>query len=284
MSSLLEHFDRTPVTYLVMLAYITMALVTHPVSPTRDQLIAFGACQGYLVQSGEAWRLLTHAFLHGGLLHLAFNSYFLLSLGPMLENTLGSVRFAAVYILGAVGGGLGGCLWHSATTPLVGGSGALFAMMGAALAWYARGGRHVLDFLGYLGPRQLLSMVILNLVLGYLLPIVSNAAHIGGLIAGSALVFCFLERGREPADGLSRVIQAGWLALLASLLFYAINPVVRLDYLADRLEEALEEEPDAAPELARAILAGTDDGATADLTRKQVDHVNENLQRAMRGR
>ena len=265
----MEQVNRTPLTFIILLAYLTLAVVTNPFDPTNKQLLEYGAAQGMLVQQGEVWRLLAYAFLHGGLLHLAFNSYFLFIVGPSLETALGSPRFAVVYFVSALGGGIGGCMWHSPLTPLVGGSGALFGMMGAALALNMRQGRHLLDFLNYGGPRQLLGLIGINLVIGFMLPQVSNAGHIGGLIAGFALTFCFLERGRGAIDGTARAIQAGWIVLLASLTFYCVRPVTRWDYLVQQIVAT--EDPERKRQLARALILGTDSLRGVPLTDEGLD-------------
>ena len=255
MTGFLRGADETPVSYVIALAYVTMAFLTDPMDPEPLDLIHYGAGVGFLIQDGEPWRLITHAFLHGGLIHLAFNTFFLIQIGPMVERRLGSVKFIVLYVITAVGGGVVGSLWHHPVTPLVGGSGALFGMMGAAVAINMRSGRHLLDFLDYHGPRQLLWLIAINLILGLLIPFVSNAAHIGGLISGFTLSFCFLERGRARIDGAGRAIQAGWIALFVSTLFYCSFPVLRWDYLLTQTARA----DDPARARAYAVALFTED-------------------------
>ena len=105
-SRFMEQVNRTPLTFLLLLAYLTLAFVTGLQNPDMAKLMAFGAARGANVQNGEIWRLLAYAFLHGGLLHLAFNSYFLYFIGPPLEHAMGTKRFALVYVISAVGGGM----------------------------------------------------------------------------------------------------------------------------------------------------------------------------------
>jgi rhomboid protease GluP len=239
MQSLLGLFDRSPVTSAVMVAYLLLAFSTDPIAPESAALVSHGAAVGVLVQDGEPWRLLTYAFLHGGLIHLLFNGYCLVMIGPGLEARLGSARFLLLYAIAAVGGGVAAVLWQHPVMPLVGGSGALFGMFGSALALNMRGGRHLLDFLNYRGPRTLVSLIIVNLVLGWLMPMVSNAAHIGGLVAGFVLTFLFLDRGRRPQlDVVGRAVQLGWIALFVSLTCYCTTPVARWDYHWRRYHQA----------------------------------------------
>jgi hypothetical protein len=111
-------------------------------------------------------------------------------------------------------------------------------MMGGVLALNMRAGRHLLDFLEYSGSRSFLGLVLGNLVLGWVIPHVSNAAHLGGLLAGFVLTFCFLERGRALADRVTRAAQVGWLVLLASTTLYTCFPTARSDYLLAAMEDA----------------------------------------------
>jgi len=230
----LGRFEETPLTYVVLLAYGVLMFPGR--RPNFDHSLADWArlalsAIGEPIQRGEPWRLVTYAFVHGGLVHVLFNAAALVSIGPTLERWLGSGRFALLYLVGSLGGSLAGVFWHGALAPLVGGSGALFAMLGAILALNMRGGRHLLDFLDHGGARSFLGLVIANLVLGWIIPHVSNAAHLGGMLAGFVLTFCFFERGRAIDDRVSAWARAGWLALLASCLLYTCFPTARADYL-----------------------------------------------------
>ena len=226
----LDQVNETPSTYGILLLYVTMAFLTDPMDPTREDWITYGGSAGLLVQDGQVWRLLSCAFLHGGLLHLVLNSYGLMVLGPILERHMGIARFLWLYAVSAVGGSLMALLFNIEFVFLVGGSGALFGMLGAALAYNVRGGRTLLDFMENHGSRQLISLIVLNLLVGFFIPVVSNSAHIGGLITGFVLVFCFLRVGPQGVDATGRAIQAGWILVFAALLLYACKPVLRYGY------------------------------------------------------
>lgn len=238
MSDPWRRLDEIPVTLVVVIVYVTLFVVCRPFDdPTefRQRLADYGWLSGSRVAAGEPWRLLSYAFLHGNVLHLLFNLSTLLSVGPALERTLGSVRFLLLYVISALGGGLGTCLLYPPGDPVVGGSGALFGMLGGAIALNMRSGRHLLAFLDFEGPRRLMANVALNLAIGYFLPFISNTCHVGGLIAGFVLTFLWLAPGRPSA------LQWAWrlatAALLASLTFAALLPVTRHDWL-DRAREA----------------------------------------------
>jgi len=240
MKNPLQELDQVPVTMLLVLAYLTMAFLTDPFAPTAEQLHAAGWLSPLLAAEGEPWRLLSHAFLHGGLVHLAFNTMMLLSVGPSLERSLGSLRFLLLYAVAALGGGIAVCLLYDIRQPIVGGSGALFGMLGALLAINMRSGRHALAFLDYEGPRRLVGMIAANLVIGFLIPFISNTAHVGGLVAGFAVTWLWLWPGRTPSPRLGRW-RLATMALFGSLLFASLVPAWRYDYLWNQSQRAAPE-------------------------------------------
>jgi membrane associated rhomboid family serine protease len=233
---LFEHADEIPVTLLLAIAYVTMAFLTDPFRPTAAALESWGWLTPMQVAGGEPWRLLTHAFLHGSILHLAFNLMFLMAIGPSLERTMGSVRFAVLYVVAAVGGGIACCLLYDPRSAMLGGSGALFGMMGSLVAWNMRAGRHLFAFLDFEGPRRLLALIGVNLAIGLFIPFVSNTGHVGGLVAGFGVTFLALAPAREHT-AVRRQWQIATLLLFASLLFASVMPVTRWDWLWNRSVE-----------------------------------------------
>jgi membrane associated rhomboid family serine protease len=240
---------QTPVTTAIAMLYVGLAALTGLFDADTERLIAYGATVPALVSAGEPWRLLTGAFLHGGILHLGFNTLALITIGPMLEMRLGSLRYALLYVVGALGGSVGGVLSiapfesMSMFAPLVGGSGALFAMLGALVASNLRSNRTLLDFFDDGRSRGLLTLIAVNLALGFLIPVVSNSAHIGGLLTGFAWTFWFLDvdrRGRNPVlqTSLWRA-RALVVAMTLGWTLYVVFPVLRADYqLARGFDEA----------------------------------------------
>lgn len=167
---------------ILALNVLIWLLMTFSGGSTRpDVLIRFGAKVPWLVASGEYWRLFTAIFLHIGLLHLAFNSYALYSLGPQVESLFGRSRFLVLYMLS----GLAGSVASYALTASIsaGASGAIFGLIGA-LAVYLR--RHR-DLLGRRGQRALHNIVVVilyNLVLSFTVPGIDVFGHLGGLVGG----------------------------------------------------------------------------------------------------
>ena len=140
-----------------------------------------------------ALMFVTHAFLHGGLSHLAMNMITLWSLGNGVIARVGQRRFLAIYAISALGGGIGFGLLAGTLTPMVGASGALFGLAGAIIAWATLDRRA--DRLG-LGPvlKVLAYLVALNLVMWLVLAgHLAWHTHLGGFIAG-ALAAIWLDR------------------------------------------------------------------------------------------
>ena len=92
-----------------------------------------GALFGPLIEhQHEYWRIVTSGFLHDGLLHIAFNMFFLWIIGAQLEPVMGHVNFAAVYFVSLIAGSFGALLFQP-NIPTVGASGACgFASFRAA--------------------------------------------------------------------------------------------------------------------------------------------------------
>jgi membrane associated rhomboid family serine protease len=143
------------------------------------------------VADGAYWRLLTTAFLHAGILHIAFNTYALVLFGPMLERLLGWGRFLALYLTCAVSGSVMAYWFTGPATPTLGASGAIFGLFGAALVLLYQRGQDVSFLLLLLG---------FNVVLSFRGGI-SWQAHFGGLAAGLLIgaVVAYAPRARRNA-------------------------------------------------------------------------------------
>ena len=251
MRDALEKADEVPVTLVVLIAYVTMAYLTGFQHPTDEKLAAYGWVQPHFVASGEWWRLFTSSFLHGGLVHLGMNSWALIQLGPVIERTLGSCKFAALYLLAQLGSNLAVCLVNDPFQPVVGGSGAIFGILGAITAVQMRQGRNVLSFLEYEGPRRMLWMIAIYLIIGAFLPFISNTGHVGGLIGGFLAAFVFLVPPRQPSRML-QIWRASIFGLFLGLTFYSLMPVTRWDW--NLMQEKLAVEPERQQQFMLAKL------------------------------
>jgi membrane associated rhomboid family serine protease len=160
------------------------------------------------VANGEIWRLVSGGFLHSGLLHIGFNMYLLYLLGTMLEPSLGSVRFAALYVAALLAGSCGALLLNPAAFT-VGASGAVFGLMGAAFVEMRRRG---------IDPMQsgIGGLLVLNLVITFLPGFnISIGGHIGGLIGGVLAALVIGQSQRYKATASTVLAVAGCLVIAA---------------------------------------------------------------------
>jgi membrane associated rhomboid family serine protease len=213
--------SREPVvTYALIAVNVALLLITNRKAglPTGGGLFSLGklndlgdrlALYGPAVQHGDYYRLVTAAFIHYGLIHIAFNMYALYWLGAALERYAGSFRFAVIYLLSILGGSFGALLL-SPTALTAGASGAIFGLMGALLVLERQRGVSLLG--GQIG-----GLLILNLVFTFGVPGISIGGHLGGLAGGIAtgLVLSGFGRGHMAYSRLTPLTIL-CLALLAA--------------------------------------------------------------------
>jgi len=149
-------------------------------------LVQWGANFGPYTLSGEWWRLLTCVFVHGGIIHIAFNMWCLWNLGALCESLYGPATYVAIYLLCGLGSSLTSVAWHPGGAS-VGASGAIFGLAGALIAAFKLGEFSVprAALTGTL--RSLAIFVVYNLIFGAVIGTTDNAAHVGGLVTGLIL-------------------------------------------------------------------------------------------------
>jgi membrane associated rhomboid family serine protease len=159
----------------------------------------------------DYYRLLTGAFLHVSLLHIASNMLALIFIGPAIERLLGPWRFAAVYLLGALGGSAAVYAFGQVYTAEVGASGAIFGLFAAALVLVRR-----LPF----DPQWLVGIIVLNFVLTFSIHNISKLGHIGGFVAGgiAALAIAGLPGQRSRLQTNAQVAGLIGVAVLVVLI------------------------------------------------------------------
>jgi len=144
---------------------------------TRPEVRLDGGLFGPSVANGEWYRLVTSGFLHFNLIHIGLNMFVLYQLGRMIEPVLGRLRFGLVYAVALLSGSLG-VMIVSPDSLTVGASGAVFGLMGAAVA--VMRSRGIDPFSTGLGGTILLNLVITFTLSRY----ISVGGHVGGLIGG----------------------------------------------------------------------------------------------------
>ena len=161
-----------------------------------------------LLWDGEWWRLVTGGFLHFGPIHLLFNMMALWVIGRDIEPALGHARFLAVYLVSLLGGSAAVLLLSPPTANVAGASGAVFGLMGA-LAVLLRRLRVPLGQVGML--------IAINLVITFLIPGISVAGHLGGLVVGAAATAALVY-----APGRRASVQAVLLSGIALVLLAVV--------------------------------------------------------------
>jgi len=202
---------RPRVTYVILAVNIGLFLV-RAVSPVVDlDLLVWGANSPHEVfQLREYYRLFTSMFLHSGIydafgnyvfansLHLVFNAYFIYRIGYYIEPLFGHVRFALIYVLGGLAGGVASNLVNSLLGSMnvysVGASGAAFALIGAELVFLFHH-RRLLRHQARAQIQSLITIIVINLLFGFATSLglsetrVDNWAHLGGLAGGLILAW-----------------------------------------------------------------------------------------------
>jgi membrane associated rhomboid family serine protease len=231
---------RTPATWalaaLLVLAHAWTILEPGDETAVLERL---GANWGPSILAGEWWRLLASTILHAGILHLLFNLWALVSLGRAAEVQHGSLLYVPLYASSGVLASMASVAWHPYSLS-VGASGAIFGLMGALVVAFVRQRRRMTREGFRTGLSSLVFVVLVNIAFGLVVPVVDNAAHVGGLVAGIAL--SWLLSSRRP-----------WIGVVACVAL----PVLAHPLLLARIEAATEEK--AAWERAEALSAALDD-------------------------
>ncbi|MFB4276155.1 rhomboid family intramembrane serine protease [Nonomuraea sp. MTCD27] len=165
----------------------------------------------------QYYRLISAAFVHGGVFHILFNCWALYVIGPYLERAFGHVRYTALYLISALGGSVLGLWLDPLTQPTVGASGAIFGLFGAVFVVGRR-----LNF----DVRGIAVLIVINLAITFLVPGISWTGHIGGLITGSLLAGALAYAPKNNRTLWQVLVIAGALAVLAVLVMVRVSAIL----------------------------------------------------------
>ncbi|MBA2732764.1 MAG: rhomboid family intramembrane serine protease [Acidobacteria bacterium] len=197
-------------------------------------LIKYGAKVNALIDGQqEWWRFITPIFLHGNVAHLLMNMYGLWVIGPYVERLYGSAKFVffwvATGIAGVVAsylsvqpnmhdsGPLGKFLFKAGDSISVGASGALFGLIGVLFVFGIKFRRELPEGFKRAFGTGMLPTILLNIFIGYMIPVIDNAAHMGGLVAGAffALVVGYKRPGERGGIAIFwHILQVAAMALV----------------------------------------------------------------------
>ncbi|MEK6287447.1 MAG: rhomboid family intramembrane serine protease [Acidobacteriota bacterium] len=171
-------------------------------------LLGFGAKQNSLIAGQhQYWRLITSIFIHIGFIHLFLNNYALWIIGQEIERIYGSARFVVLYLATGIVGSVGSYVFNPEATS-AGASGAIFGLFGVMATFAFKYRREIPELLSREIKRRVIPIIAINLVFGFSVRIVDNAAHIGGLLTGIALALAVPYK--RPHE---RITPAVWRAL-----------------------------------------------------------------------
>jgi rhomboid protease GluP len=178
----------------------------------------------YIIGLGQPWRLITAVFLHGSLMHIIFNMWVIMDIGPMVEELFGSARYLFLYI---ATGAFGYVISALAGQRSVGASGALLGLIGLLLASTTRSSSASSQML----RSNLIKWIVYIAIMGFMFSGIDNYAHFGGLAAGFVLGKLFVDR---PPQGQSEVRIANALGWATAIVVVGCFALMMQFFLANR--------------------------------------------------
>ena len=183
-------------------------------SEDTDTLVTFGANIPALIRGGDYYRLISSGFLHIGVIHILCNMYSLVILGPNIEHFYGKIKYILIYLFSMIIASLFVIVFQNDYSVSAGASGAIFGLLGSLLYF----GYHYRGYLGNQVIGQIIPVIIINLVIGFISPGISNAAHIGGLIGGICVSFMLGINDKEDKRG--RITGSIITVVLTAFMIY----------------------------------------------------------------
>ena len=265
--------------------------------PSSEALYLLGSNQPHAIREGQWHRLVVANFLHGSVLHILFNCYFIWSFGFIIQAILGASRFIILYLFSALTGAVASLAWRVLSNPglewwqlpgSIGASTAVFGLLGFLFLWSRRTPGTPIQS----GP--IMWCILINLALGFQMPQIDNAGHIGGLLGGFLVAGGVVSRRSiQPVRFFLSRAMAFFLVILTLVSFaasawfymgpfgrtcrvlYSLRPLVMTALEADTLDSnSLKESADEVAEAAEEVgddfpvfLKGLEDKLRWDSTR-----------------
>lgn len=208
---------KKPVVTNLLILVITLVMIATYVFGKGSMDIATLYLFGGLVKDGSPIRLLTSIFLHIGLLHFLMNVWALKLLGDQTENFYGHLKTFIIFIYSGIVGNLLSVILMGSNTISAGASGAIFGFMGAIL-YFAINQR---TYMGEALRREILPVIIINILFGFVLTGVNMYAHVGGLIGGMLIATALgIKHKSSRFEKINGWIAATILVIVLSYLAY----------------------------------------------------------------
>jgi rhomboid protease GluP len=207
-----------------VLVFLGMVLSgVSPVSPSRVQLVMWGANFAPLSLGSQPWRMLASNYVHIGIIHIFFNMWCLWNLGRLAEQIFDRWTYLLIYTASGIAGSLVS-LWVHPQGVGAGASGAIFGLAGGLIAVLYLGRLPIAKEALKPTLKSLVMFAAYNLFFG-LVPGIDNAAHLGGLGAGLALGAVLAASVTQPPD--LRAHRRNYVMVATVLILLAANSYLR---------------------------------------------------------
>lgn len=222
-------YQKSPITLLLIASFILVFVIqlTQGVNidnPTNKNLIDYGANFLPLTLTDDYWRLISSGFLHIGIIHLLLNSFAMYYFGQVAEMIINRGRFLALFLLSVIGGNiLNLCVnWYDITRgdyPSIS-AGASGGIMGIGMALLIIA-MSKLPIAKALNKRSLALIMTINILMGFTIPNIDNAGHIGGAMSGAVLGISFILNKQKQS--LYFIITAILLMVVFGAIWYYLR-------------------------------------------------------------
>lgn len=224
-------------TIVFIIANVFVFILTTQSGANQDPsvLIRYGAKVNVLIsQQHEWWRFVTPIFLHGGIAHILMNMYGLWVIGPYVERLYGSAKFVVFWVATGIAGvvasylsvqptlhnagPVGRFFFKAEDAVSVGASGALFGLIGVLFVFGIKFRHELPEGFKRAFGTGMLPTILLNIFIGYMIPVIDNAAHMGGLVSGALLALFVGYKRPGQRSGIAifwHILQVLALALVA---------------------------------------------------------------------
>jgi len=193
---------------------LNLATGLSPLAPRAIELLAWGGNHLPLTV-GQPWRLASAAFLHAGIIHLAFNMWALWQTGRLAERFYGNVQFALIYGVSMLSGSIASLFFSARAGVSVGASGAIFGVVGCLLAALFTKAHQLPPALVASMRSSMLMFVGYSLFMGFVAGFIDNAAHIGGLVGGFLMGMMLAEKFDADEFRRQALVRAALAIVLA---------------------------------------------------------------------
>lgn len=176
-----KDFKNWPISYYIVFINITIFFILHLSNFLSGQSIIinqFAKITYSISIEKEYYRLFTTIFIHESITHLAFNSAALIFLARPIEMIFGKAKFLIIFLTAGLYGSLFSFIFSP--FPAIGASGGIFGIFGIHLFLYIKNKDVYLKHFG----KEIFQLLILNIVIGFIIPNIDYWGHFGGILGG----------------------------------------------------------------------------------------------------